>query len=295
MRKIAEGEFQTRSVTAEGEEVFYRIYELATKETSYGTVRTIVFWADDGRQIPILTNNPYMKAEQMVYLLQRRWREENCFKYMIEHFGIDLLTTYKTEEAPDKEIKRVNPQRRDMNQQIAETKKELAGLQSELAQKFLKAQSDGKQTIEEFLEQETELNCAIKAAEVKLAQLTWQRDETPTKVTINLKDDHVIIAQKRRLLINAVKAMNYNAEKWFQMQFKTVHAKADETLSLVRSLWQQPGQVRRHSHQLELKLKALDLQVMQRSLASVLRKLQESNQLRLPDGRRIKIVWEAGV
>ena len=99
----------------------------------------------------------------------------------------------------------------------------------------------------------------------------------------------MVIAQKRRLLINAVKAMNYNAEKWFQSQFKKVHRKTDETLSLVRSLWQQPGQIRRHPHLLEIKLRPLDSGSMQESLEKILEKLKENNQLRLPDGRIVKL------
>ena len=38
-----------------------------------------------------------MSATRIIYLLSRRWREENCFKFMIEHFGINLLCTYPDE------------------------------------------------------------------------------------------------------------------------------------------------------------------------------------------------------
>ncbi len=115
-KKVDESLFEEKIFkTEDGEEVKYKIYEKERRFTCYGKVRIIIFLSDDGRQIPILTNNPFFGAVRLVYLLQRRWREENAFKYMIEHFGIDLLTTYKTEEAPDKEIERANPERQKIN------------------------------------------------------------------------------------------------------------------------------------------------------------------------------------
>jgi len=296
-KTLAESDFKTYSIeTEDGEHVEYQIYEKEQRETKSGKVRIVVFLANDGRQIPILTNNPDMKVEEIVYLLQSRWREENCFKYMIEHFGIDLLTTYKTDEAPDKVIKRRNPERKKINSEITKRKKELEEFRGKLAQKFLgKSKPSNKakgceETIEEFLKQESQLSLEIKKAEVDVEYLKMKRESIPAKIEINLRDDHVIIAQKRRLLINAVKAMNYNAEKWFQIQFKDVHRKVDETLSLVRNLWQQPGEVRNHPHMLELKLQPLDSRVMQRSLDGVLKKLKDNNHLRLPSGKLIKFV-----
>jgi len=289
-RKLAEREFKTYRVkTDEGDEAVYQLCEKEPRETRYGWVRVVVMLAEDGRQIPILTNNPDMEMVEVVYLLQRRWREENCFKYMIEHFGIDLLTTYKTEEAPDKVIQRSNPARQQINQQIQQKKREREKLQSELAHRMLEKGKERNETLENFLEQESELQWAIKHIEVDLDSLKRQRESIPTKIAINLKDDHVVIAQKRRLLINAVKAMNYNAEKWFQSQFKKVYRKTDETLSLVRSLWHQPGQIRRHPHLLEIKLRPLDSGAMQESLEQIVENLKENNQLRLPDGRSVKL------
>tara|TARA_B100001971_G_C18162701_1_gene522342 strand:- start:44 stop:1120 length:1077 start_codon:yes stop_codon:yes gene_type:complete len=289
-REIAERGFKTYRVkTEDGEEVEYQICEKEKRGTRYGSVRVVVMLAEDGRQIPVLTNNPYMQMEEVVYLLQRRWREENCFKYLIEHFGIDLLTTYKTEEAPDKVIRRSNPDRQKINQKIKQKKSEREKLQGELAQRVLEKGKGSKETIENFLERESDLNWAIKNIEVDLDSLKRNRESIPGKIEINLKDDHVVIAQKRRLLINAVKAMNYNAEKWFQSQFKKVHRKSDETLSLVRSLWQQPGEIRRHPHLLEIKLRPLDSGPMQESLEKILEKPKENNQLRFPDGRIVKV------
>jgi hypothetical protein len=289
-KKVPEDLFVERELKLEdGEKQSYRIFEKPARETKYGSVRVIIFLADDGRQIPVITNNPDMKAEEAICFLQKRWREENCFKFMIEHFGIDLLTTYKVEEAPDKIIKRVNPARQEVNREINRKKRELEKLRSELAQKIPETGEKSQETVEKFLESERELKWKIKNAEVDLDALTRQREKIPSKVEVNLKDEAVVIAQKRRLLINAIKAMNYNAEKWFQAEFSKVHPKQDETLSLVRNLWEQPGEVCVQGQKVEVKLKKLDSTTMQASLERVLEKLKDNNHLRLPDGRWLRV------
>jgi len=288
-RQVELDKFTERAVeTEDGDTIEYKVFEKEKRETKYGAVRIILF-EDDGKQIPILCTNPYLKAEQAVYRLQRRWREENCFKYMIEHFGIDLLTTYKTEEAPDKVISRPHPQRTAINHSIAQKKSELVLLQSELAKKIQGRGERSDATIKDFLSRESSLDLAIKNTQVDLDYLQRQREATPTKEKKNLREDHVIIAQKRRLLINAVKALNYNVEKWLQRILKEFHFKGDETLSIIRNLFQQPGQVQNLSDRVRVKLNPLDVGSMEQTLNKVLEKLQQNNLLRLPDGRILEI------
>ena len=287
-RKISEDQFKDYEVELEdGEKLKYRIFEGERRWAKCGSVRVIIFLADDGHQIPILTNNPYLKAETIVYLLSRRWREENCFKYMIEHFGIDLLTTYKTEEAPDKIIKRPNPKRQAINREMAKKKSELLKLRAELADKLMS--KVGQITFPEFFENEKELELKIKNLQVDIDLLVRNREGVAPKIEINLKDSYVIMAQKRRMFINSIKAMNFNSEKWLQLMFKKYHAKADETLSLIRSLWRYPGRIREDGRLVEVELEPIDLKPMRHTLHKVLEELSQNTQLRMSDGRLLRI------
>jgi hypothetical protein len=279
--------FETRTVNGDDGEVFrYEIFEKEVRETKNGRVRTIVF-LDDGRQIPVISTNPHLSAEEIVYRLSRRWREENCFKYMIEHFGIDLLTTYKTEVAPDKEIERAHPERKKVNQLIKQKQNELGKLRAEMAEKIQQSGEKSAKTLQEFFGEESELNFAIKNVQVDLDILKRKRGATPTKEKMNLKEDHVIIRQKRRLFMNSLKALNYNSEKWLQKIFNRFHAKQDEVLSLIRSVIRQPGEIRFGTTQVEVRLKPLA--TGSRSLDKVLEILQENNNLKFADGRQLVI------
>ena len=273
--------------TEDGEENEYMIFERERILKSYGRIRIIVLLGTDGEQIPIMTSNPYLRAATVVYFLKRRWREENCFKYMIEHFGIDLLCTYKTERAPQKIIKRPNLERQEMTRLIQKKRADLLKLKGELGEKILTGNRD--QTVEEFFDTQKQLELGMKNLQVDIDALERKKAEMPTKTQINLSDDHVIIAQKRRLFINAIKAMNYNAEKWLQILFKEHYEKVDETLSLIRSLWRQPGRIRSEGRIVDVVLEPLDMKPMQASLKKVLEKLKETNCLRLPDGRILRV------
>lgn len=287
-RKIPEDQFKVCELEMDdGEKKEYRLFEGERRWAKCGMVRVIVLLAEDGHQIPILTNNPWLKAETIVYLLSRRWREENCFKYMIEHFGIDLLTTYKTEAAPDKIIKRANPQRQLLNQEIKKKKGELAKFRSELA---IKLEAKSKETtLQKFFEEEKQLELAIKNLLVDIDILNRKRESVVPKVEVNLKDNYVIMEQKRRLFINSIKAMNYNSEKWLQIIFKKYHTKADETLSLIRSLWRHPGRVREDGRVVEVELETINLTSMRETLQKVLEELNQNNHLRMSDGRLLRI------
>jgi hypothetical protein len=100
----------------------------------------------------------------------------------------------------------------------------------------------------------------------------------------------IVDYRKKGILINTVKAVNYNAEKWLQEIFKKYHTKEDETLSMIRNLCRQPGRIYQGEVALKVELQALDNGPMSESLDKVLKNLKENGWLKLPDGRNLEIV-----
>lgn len=294
-KKAAEIEahlFKKVELEIHGSIVTNHLYETEQQSRAYGRLRTIVFIGKQGKQIPVISTNPALSAAEIVARLQQRWVEENGFKYMGEHFNIDLLTSYETEQAPDKIMSRPNPERKAANKTIAEKKAELKTLKEHYATKLSEVKSKDVLTIAGFEEQEKELQLKIKVVEVELGLLELKRKELPSKIETNMKDESVISCQKRRLFINLVKTMNYNCEKWLQLIFSQYHPKADETLSLIRHVLTQPGRIRQRGQILEVELERLDSGVQAGTLDKVLQKLKEDNHLLLPDGRELAI-WQA--
>lgn len=46
-------------------------------------------------QVAILTGDPERKVEPIIQLMFRRWLQENDFKYLDQHFGINQITSYR--------------------------------------------------------------------------------------------------------------------------------------------------------------------------------------------------------
>jgi len=291
-REIDKRLFEDKEVEICGEIITNQIYEKERQSKHYGNLRTIVFIGKQGKQIPVITTNQSLSGAEIVVRLQKRWVEENGFKYMDEHYNIDLLTTYKTEQAPDKIMVRQNPQRKDINSEIAVKKATLRELKEQYTSRLREVKDKDEVTITEFEQQEEKLNIAIKTCEMEIGLLKLAREKTPSKVISNLKDESVIGCQKRRMFINLVKTMNYNSEKWLQGLFCQYHPKADETLSLIRHVLTQPGRIRQRGQTLEVELERLDSEVQVKSLNKVLDNLKKNKYLKLPDGRELAI-WQA--
>jgi len=289
--EIDETLFEEVTINIHGAMVKNQIYETVKQSRTYGELRTIIFVGKQGKQIPVISTNPTLSAAEIVARLQKRWVEENGFKYMDEHFNIDLLTTYETEQAPDKIMSRPNPDRKASNKAIGEKKAALKELKQQYATKLTEVKNKDELTIAAFEEQETKLKWEIKNVEMELGLLELNRKDIPSKVETNMKDESVISCQKRRMFINLVKTMNYNCEKWLQLIFCQYHPKADETLSLIRHVLTQPGRIRQRGQILEVELERLDSRIQANTLDKVLEKLKENNYLLFPDGRKLAI-WQ---
>ena len=284
--------FEEVEVEINGEKISNRIYEKERETRHYGTLRVILFIGRKSKQIPVITTNLDLSSAEIVARLHKRWVEENGFKYMGEHYNIDLLTTYKTEPAPDKIMVRANPKRREINSRIKGKKSELRELKEQYSDRLNEVLDKDTVTVSDFQKQEEKLNFAIKNFEMEIGLLELEKEDIPSKVETNLKDECVITKQKRRLFINLIKAMNYNCEKWLQELFSRYHPKQDETLSLIRGVLTTPGRIRQRGNVLEVELERLDSEVQAASLDKVLETLREYNYLRLPDGCRLDI-WQA--
>ena len=65
-----------------------------------------------------------------------RWRQENFFKYMGDHHGLDTLVSYGAEDA-DPEMLVTNPERKRLDREIAELRAKAAKIKAELGKALL--------------------------------------------------------------------------------------------------------------------------------------------------------------
>ena len=88
-----------------------KLAERGTQLSNQLWLREIRKLTDSGHQTSILTTNFQAPMTTLAVSLFARWTQENFFRYMREHFGLDCLIEYGTEAIPDA-ISMVNPRRR---------------------------------------------------------------------------------------------------------------------------------------------------------------------------------------
>ena len=80
-------------------------------------VREVRKLAPDGHQVSIVSTNFLGDAASQAAALMARWSQENFFKYMREHFGLDALVERGTEQIPAT-VTVLNPAWREMDRAV---------------------------------------------------------------------------------------------------------------------------------------------------------------------------------
>jgi hypothetical protein len=116
-RRYASKQFRPGWFSFEGRRHSYQWFEKKTRMRTVGLIRTILFLGEEGQQIPLLTNlKPTAKAAKVIHCLRLRWRQENSFKFLSEHYAIEQIIQYGAEpETQDRLIP--NPRRKALKEQ----------------------------------------------------------------------------------------------------------------------------------------------------------------------------------
>src|SRR6266536_2801082 len=117
-RRYPEKLFRPGWFFLEGERHVYRLFEKKTHVAGTGLLRTVLFQGDGGHQIPVLTNlGPSSKAAKVVHCLRLRWRQENDFKYLREHYAVDQIIQYGADEEKQDRLV-LNPRRKAVKEEV---------------------------------------------------------------------------------------------------------------------------------------------------------------------------------
>jgi hypothetical protein len=159
-----------------------------------------------------------------------RWRQENFFAYMMQHYDIDGLIEYGAEALPGT-FPVVNPERRELEKVISKTRQTERRLQADLTKQGL---ADGAD-----IQKKAETLEGLQAVQAQLVDLRAKRKTTPKKVTIeSLPEDQrpTQLAPLNKILVDTVKMIAYRAETALVALLQPHLKKEDEARALVREL-----------------------------------------------------------
>jgi transposase-like protein len=222
-------------------------YRLAEQETTFGkgfAMREVRRLCDDGHQTSIVTTRRDLPMVEIAARMFARWRQENFFRYMRHQYDLDHLCSYDIEPAePERLVP--NPARKALQKELAERRRELAGLKAEYAQALLDNPEQRRRTVRGFKIANAELGKQIRALESQITQRRVQLRSLPKRVPIGevLASAPVVqLEQERKTLTDLVKMVAYRAEgSLLRLTAPLLARQEDEGRAFLQALFQIPA------------------------------------------------------
>lgn len=202
-------------------------------------VREIRKWTESGHQTSLISSAYRALAPQNAAALFSRWSQENFFRYMMEHFAIDLLSEYGTEVIPGTNRPVVNPKWRELDRQSRTLKGKLVQRQARFAALTLHPESDKKE-VSDWEKRKTILVEEIEQLEHDLDQVKQQLKGVPKHVTweeLSAEQKFSRLAPSRKRLTDTVKMLAYRAETALTAIVREELAREDDGRALLRDLF----------------------------------------------------------
>ena len=234
-------EFATYSVTlAGGETVTMQLAERGSQLSNKLWLREIRKLTDTGHQTSILTTNFQAPMTTLAVSLFARWSQENFFRYMREHFGLDRLIEYGTELIPDA-ISVVNPAWRKLDSQI----RSKAGQLYRLAARFgalVLSEDPSESQVQGFQQRKGHLREETQALELEIDNLKQLRKKTERHIPVNSlpeEDQFTRLCTERKHFIDTLKMIAYRAESSMASLLREHMARGgDDARALLRQIFQ---------------------------------------------------------
>ena len=232
-------EFAAYSVPlAGGATVTLQLAERGVRLPNQLWLREIRKLSSNGHQTSLLTTNFRLPLTTLAASLFARWSQENFFRYMREHYGLDQLLEYATEPVPDA-IPVVNPAWRKLDSQIrshTSQRHRRAALFGALA---LSADPNEAE-LQSFQHRQGELRQQIEQMDLEIAALKQQRKNTPHHIPVKSlpeEDRFTRLRTERKHFVDTIKMIAYRAESSLASLLRGHIARPDDARALLRQLF----------------------------------------------------------
>ena len=202
-------------------------------------MREIRKLTDSGHQTSLIGTAYSQLAEQNAAGLFSRWSQENFFRYMMEHYAIDLLSEYGTETIAGTNRPVVNPNWRELDRQSRSLKGKLVQRQARFAAMTLHPEPDEKE-VSEWEKRKTILVEEIEQLDHELNQVKQRLKGTPKHMAwdeLPAEQKFERLASSRKRLTDTVKMIAYRTETAMTTIVREELARKDDARALLRNLF----------------------------------------------------------
>src|ERR1039458_687657 len=167
----------------------------------------------NGHQTAVISTDYQSGLVHIARQMFSRWAQENWFKYMIEHFGLESLMTYQL-EAVSETTRVVNPAARALAAQIKSQTAQLTRRRAEYGAGEL-AGPLAVEAAEAYQHRQTQLRQTIQGLEQAVQALKQQRQQVPSHVTLGElppAERFQQFSRAKKHLVDTIKMVAYRAE-----------------------------------------------------------------------------------
>jgi hypothetical protein len=230
-------EFMLRTVKlVNGEEVQLWLAERGVRLSNGLWVREIRQRDEqNGHQTAILTTDFRRALEAVAAAMFARWCQENFFRYMSEHYGLNRLIEYGTEPVPDTTLVS-NPALKRKNQEV---RRERAQLHKEQAQFEALTAPAQPEALAQFELQKGQWLERIQQRQQSLKLLKAERKAMPKRIPFKDLPESERFAQLRtakKQFVDTIKLVAYRAETALVHITREKLERRDDARSLMRQL-----------------------------------------------------------
>jgi transposase len=170
---------------------------------------------DSGHQTSLISTVYELPHTVLAARMFSRWCQENFFRYMMQHFAIDLLQEYGTDDFPDTE-QVVNPAWRELHRLCNSVQNKLRYRRACFAEMSMHPESeDDKVRYDKWLQKKAALLEEIQHYEHQLDEEKAKLKKTPKHITwaqLEEKDRFHRLLPGRKRLMDTVRMIAYRAE-----------------------------------------------------------------------------------
>ena len=215
--------------------------ELAERDTALSKtlqVREIRKRSQGGHQVAIVSTHRTLEMGRLAAAMFARWTQENFFKYMREHYGLDRLLEHGVEPVPDTVLV-VSPERRKLDSSI----RTLTAKRNRCNAEFGSVSVDGPmepQTMARYEKQKSELLQRREEIKQELDKLKAERKLIPKRIAIKELPES---ARFQRLVpelkhfSDTIKMIAYRAETSLVNILREKLTRLDDARSLIRRIF----------------------------------------------------------
>lgn len=235
-----EGEFQPYRVKlSNGNVVEMMLAERGVLLEKNFWVREVRKLRKNGRQTSILATDYANESGPVAAAMFARWSQENFFGYMRQHYNLDRLIDYATEEVSET-TRVVNPQYRKIDGEVRKAMGKLNRKRKQFGALMLNDEIEPGR-VEKYQQAKADLYEEILALDHEAAELKACRKATPKHVTmaeLPEEDRFKRLAVRSKHFIDTIKMIAYRAETAMATIVREKISRHDDARSLLRSVYE---------------------------------------------------------